>query len=152
MRVSLPLQGGCACGAVRYECSAQPLLMFICHCRDCQHATGGACAPNILFSAQFIKFTKGEPQSHGSKASSGQLSYRDFCHECGSPIGMRSDAYPEIRILRAGSFDDPQGFEPTANIWMCNAIPWDTPDLSLPQADQNMSSDEIAALAAKIST
>ena len=28
--------GGCACGAIRYECSAAPLMMLNCHCRDCQ--------------------------------------------------------------------------------------------------------------------
>jgi hypothetical protein len=65
---------------------------------------------------------------------------------------MRADAFPDIRLIRAGSFDVPNGFEPTANVWMCNAFSWDTPDLSLPQADQNMSAEEIAALAAKINS
>ncbi|MGE5302839.1 MAG: hypothetical protein ACM3TN_05890 [Alphaproteobacteria bacterium] len=30
--------GGCLCGAVRYECSADALFMGNCHCRDCQKA------------------------------------------------------------------------------------------------------------------
>lgn len=29
----LPFFGGCACGAVRYECMAPPLRMVNCHCR-----------------------------------------------------------------------------------------------------------------------
>ena len=37
-----PITGGCACGAIRYEASAEPLLMFNCHCEDCRHASGGA--------------------------------------------------------------------------------------------------------------
>ena len=28
--------GGCACGAIRYECSAEPVVSYMCHCRDCQ--------------------------------------------------------------------------------------------------------------------
>jgi hypothetical protein len=38
------LSGGCACGAIQYECSADPVLMLNCHCRDCQKASGSAYA------------------------------------------------------------------------------------------------------------
>jgi len=41
--MKLPFTGGCACGAIRYECTAEPLEMFQCHCRDCQGASGGVC-------------------------------------------------------------------------------------------------------------
>jgi hypothetical protein len=30
------LSGGCVCGAIRYECDADPVIMMNCHCRDCQ--------------------------------------------------------------------------------------------------------------------
>jgi hypothetical protein len=33
--------GRCACGAIRYEVTAEPIVMFNCHCRDCQRTTGG---------------------------------------------------------------------------------------------------------------
>jgi len=31
-----PFTGGCAYGAFRYECTAEPLAMFQCHCSDAQ--------------------------------------------------------------------------------------------------------------------
>ena len=38
------LTGGCACGAIRYVCTAEPLLALNCHCRACQRASGSAFA------------------------------------------------------------------------------------------------------------
>ena len=35
IRMEIPFTGGCACGAIRYECSAEPIMMFKCHFRDC---------------------------------------------------------------------------------------------------------------------
>jgi len=31
--MSIPFSGGCACRAVRYECTAEPLVAWKCHCR-----------------------------------------------------------------------------------------------------------------------
>src|SRR5262249_35144416 len=38
------LSGGCACGAIHYECNVDPVIMLNCHCRDCQRASGSAYA------------------------------------------------------------------------------------------------------------
>src|SRR5688572_30210881 len=32
--------GGCACGAIRYEISGEPLFQNHCQCRDCQRKSG----------------------------------------------------------------------------------------------------------------
>ena len=39
------LSGGCACGAVHYETTVDPVLMLNCHCRACQQAGGSGYAP-----------------------------------------------------------------------------------------------------------
>jgi hypothetical protein len=36
------LSGACLCGAVSYIAEADPFFMGVCHCRDCQRATGSA--------------------------------------------------------------------------------------------------------------
>jgi hypothetical protein len=38
--MKLPITGGCVCGAIRYECTAEPLMMGNCHCRDSQRVSG----------------------------------------------------------------------------------------------------------------
>jgi len=49
--------GGCACGAVRYEYSADPVFMGNCHCRDCQRTTGGAYVAGIGVPESTLKIT-----------------------------------------------------------------------------------------------
>ena len=53
--MTIPFYGGCACGAIRYECTAEPLEMFCCHCRDCQQASGGPYSPAVLVPSTAFK-------------------------------------------------------------------------------------------------
>src|SRR5438876_9846382 len=57
--MKIPFTGGCVCGAIRYECSAEPIMTFKCHCRDCQHVTGGGFVPGLLVPASAFGLTKG---------------------------------------------------------------------------------------------
>ena len=34
------ITGGCRCGAIRYECNAEPILAGHCYCTVCQRASG----------------------------------------------------------------------------------------------------------------
>ena len=45
------------CGAVRYECTAEPIFMGNCHCRDCQQASGSAYAAAIGVPQSVVKIT-----------------------------------------------------------------------------------------------
>jgi hypothetical protein len=47
--------GGCECGAIRYECSAEPIVMFNCHCRACQRISGDPYVPLVLLPADSFK-------------------------------------------------------------------------------------------------
>jgi hypothetical protein len=55
--MTAPLTGGCTCGAVRYECTAEPVMAFNCHCRDCQRATGGAYVPAVVVPRNALRVT-----------------------------------------------------------------------------------------------
>lgn len=59
-----PLTGGCACGAVRFESSAEPLVSLQCHCRDCQRASGGPFASYVVVPAGAFNLTHGHPAYH----------------------------------------------------------------------------------------
>lgn len=42
------IEGGCLCGAVRFQISAEPIIGGACYCRDCQKTSGGAEAHGVM--------------------------------------------------------------------------------------------------------
>ena len=47
---TLPLTGGCSCGAIRYEVTSFPLLLYTCNCTDCQTPSGSVVASGVTLS------------------------------------------------------------------------------------------------------
>ena len=41
------MTGGCTCGAIRYEITSFPLLLYTCNCTNCQRVSGSAFALNM---------------------------------------------------------------------------------------------------------
>src|SRR5437879_5987974 len=118
--------GGCACGAIRYECNAEPITMFNCHCRDCQRATGSAFSAVVYVPAKPFKITKGSPRYYNTTSEMVGHNKRGFCPECGSRLfGGITD---EGQGITASSLDDPSLFKPRVHIWTSDAQPWDHMD------------------------
>jgi hypothetical protein len=56
------LEGGCACGEVRYRLTSEPLFTHCCHCLNCQRQTGSAFVINMLIETNRVELLAGEPQ------------------------------------------------------------------------------------------
>jgi hypothetical protein len=127
--------GGCACGAVRYECSADPTMAANCYCRDCQHSTGTAMASVLLVPKAALKLT-GELKQYEVTGDSGNKVSRGFCPNCGSPILSLLPAMVDFVALKAGSLDDPAQFKPIMQVFMKSAPPWAPVRDDLPKFDE----------------
>ena len=132
--MKVPFTGGCACGAVRYEIAAEP-NMLKCHCRDCQHVTGGPFVPALVVPRQAFRLTRGQLRYHFTPSIMMGKHKRGFCPECGSRItGAENETgdSPWIGVL-AGSLDDPSWFKPQMDIFVSDTQPWDFMDPKLPK-------------------
>ena len=130
--MATPFTGGCVCGAIRYECSAEPVMMAQCHCRDCQKVTGGAFVPALAVPTASVKIT-GQPKYYETKGDSGQTVSREFCSNCGARLFGKPQVMQQFTVIFAGSLDDPSWFRPGMDIYTSSAQPWDHMNPNLPK-------------------
>ena len=122
--MKLPQTGGCQCGAIRFEITGAPHMVYTCHCTDCQRLTSSAFSMAVVLGTEAFHLTKGEPRALQRIADSGRLTTRWVCPECGSWIcGAPNPARPTIRV-RAGTLDDTSWLRPTMHFWTRSAQPW----------------------------
>lgn len=133
---STPFSGGCACGAIRYDCTAEPMIMLNCHCRDCQRSSGGPFSSFVVIPTEAFKLVKGSLTVYGSPSEMGGKTRRGFCAHCGSPISGQPDAAPQITAIRTASLDDPSWFKPQAEVWTSDAHPWHLMSPTAPQFEK----------------
>jgi hypothetical protein len=119
----MAFQGGCACKAIRYEVSADPVATMNCHCRACQYASGGGYTTAVVVPPGSFKITKGEPKGYASMGDSGSKVTRYFCADCGSPIYSEPESRP-IRVVKAASMDDPSKLTVMGALYISEAQPW----------------------------
>lgn len=124
--------GGCACGAIRYEISAEPMISVLCQCRDCQRASGSGHATGMAFPRSAVSL-RGDIKYYDVRADSGNMTGRGFCPHCGSPVTARTSGLPDLTMITAGSLDDPSGFQPQGVIWNKSACAWDDTGSLLPR-------------------
>lgn len=87
-------EGGCACGALRYRVTANPLIVYACHCRNCQRLTGSAFVTNIWIERKFIESLSGTPKSFKLSGGSGKPHEVFFCDRCGTYLWSKYSAAP----------------------------------------------------------
>jgi hypothetical protein len=122
--------GGCACGAVRYEASGTPSYSVLCHCRDCQQASGTGHVPVMGMPKASFTFN-GPTKTYEVTGSSGLKSVRHFCPTCGSLLfGMAEVAADSVSIY-VGSLDDPSVFRPQQAMFTRDRYDWDITNAAL---------------------
>src|SRR5579864_2338995 len=108
--------GGCNCGAVRFRLSAAALTAYLCHCHLCQKRTGSPFAMNVIFPADTLEVTAGEPFELPRELPNGQRSVSFLCGKCYSRLWTRRDSAPVVAV-RGGALDDAGDLRPVAQLW-----------------------------------
>jgi hypothetical protein len=116
-------EGGCACGAVRYRLTSDPLFVHCCHCLNCQRQTGSAFVINLLIEADRVELLAGHPQPVDVPRDDGSVQTIFRCPACRVAV-FSTYTRPEIRFVRGGTLDEPASIAPDVHIFTRSKLPW----------------------------
>lgn len=119
------LEGGCACGKVRYRVQGEPMFVHSCHCGCCQTQSGSAFALNALYESDRVVATQGapEPVMTPTESRQGQQVWR--CPDCRVALWSNyGGAVDKVRFVRVGTLDQPDKLPPDIHIYTRSRLPW----------------------------
>lgn len=115
----MELTGGCQCGKRRYRASRPPTTVGYCHCNMCKKATGGPFALLVRFDEDSVEWLSAKPQAYRSSP----IAERGFCPDCGTPLFLRYDSDPRLRMT-IGSLDRPESVTPSYHYGIESRLPF----------------------------
>lgn len=129
----MELQGGCQCGAVRYQVSGEPQHVALCHCTACRKSAGAPAVAWAAFAEDEFTLQQGELTTFNSSGTA----MRSFCPTCGTGIAYRNaEMLPGIVDIQAATLDDPDALPLQAQIQTAERIGWMANAHELPQFER----------------
>lgn len=126
-------QGGCHCGAVRYEVNGEPQHVALCHCSDCRKSSGAPMVAWAAFTEDQFRLVEGEPVTFNSSGTA----MRSFCAQCGTGLYYRNaEILPGIVDIQSATLDEPDALPPAAHIQVAERIGWMADAHSLPMFER----------------
>ncbi|WP_415753898.1 GFA family protein [Pseudomonas leptonychotis] len=127
-------QGGCQCGALRYQFEAPLQDIAHCHCSICRRSTGGIVTTWITVPLTRFRWLAGTPREYASSASC----TRSFCPTCGAHLTLFTALSPDSLDITIATLDQPELAPADRHIWVQNRLPWLQLDPQLPEEDQEV--------------
>jgi hypothetical protein len=118
-----PLQGGCLCGAVRFQITSPFLSAGYCHCTHCQRRTGTGSSANGRVPQEGFQLLQGAEQLRSYQPEDGRP--KRFCGSCGSALFSGDPlSDPEVAV-RLGALDGDPGIRPHYRQFVDSAASWE---------------------------
>ena len=118
------VNGKCQCGNVSYKVEGDPFLKSVCHCLDCQAASGGGYTSTMVLLKESFTLCSGELSFWEKKCENGSITKCYFCSTCSNRIYHVNSENEGILRLKAGTLENSSGFIPQVHLWTKRRQPW----------------------------
>lgn len=116
------ISGSCLCGEVTYECVNEFEHFHLCHCIQCQKASGSAHVSNLFIQPDKFSWLTGESLVKRYDVPGRTIS-NAFCNQCGSNLPYLSSTDKAV-IVPAGCLDEAPNLIPQDNIFCSEKATW----------------------------
>ena len=131
------LEGGCACGAVRYRIESTPLIVHCCHCTWCQRETGASFALNAMIESDRVTLLKGEPEPIATPSNSGRGQDICRCPVCKVAVwSYYAGGGDKLSFVRVGTLDEAHRLPPDIHVFTSTKQPWVVIPDGVPAVDE----------------
>ncbi len=117
------LQGGCQCGAIRYEVRGGPIDLYVCHCRECQKQSSSAFGVSVGVRSADLVVLAGTPRVWTRPAAVQGTLDCAFCPTCGTRVWHGDLARDATVSVKGGSLDAPPDLSRAKHIWTSRRLP-----------------------------
>ena len=93
-------------GSVRYQITANPLTLYVCHCTECQRQSGSAFALSLAVAREALVVLEGAPAVWRRELEGGRIIDCLFCGACGVRLFHNPERNPRASIVKPGTLDD----------------------------------------------
>ena len=126
-KAEFSVDGGCACGAVRFRLNNTPLIVHACHCSLCQRQSGSAFALNAMIEADSVIPASGQVEEITVPTASGKGQKVARCPDCRVAVwSVYNSAGDRFRFVRVGALDEPDKCPPDIHIFTSSKQAWVT--------------------------
>lgn len=119
-----PYTGRCFCGAAQYRVAEEPLVVYACHCTDCQKRSGSAFGLSLWVRLGALSLVKGEVRADAPRAADGRPRPGKVCPLCSIRLWSEPPHRPGLAVVRPGTLDDTSWIRPQVHLWTRSAQPW----------------------------
>ena len=122
----MKIDGACSCGSIRIEGEADPEAVSVCHCTDCQTASGSAFRVAVPVKGDVFRVS-GQPAIYiKTTAESGNPRAQAFCPTCGASLYSTTpgEGQQAMYIVRVGMLKQRDQLMPKRQIWWRSARDW----------------------------
>ena len=96
----------CSCGGLRVKAVADPKVVIMCHCTECQRRTGAPFGVSAYFDQNDIEVS-GSSTIYQRSSDAERAITGHFCPTCGTTVHWRAEFVPDFIGVAVGCFSEP---------------------------------------------
>jgi hypothetical protein len=119
----MPRTATCLCGAFKVVVSGEPMVVNLCHCRDCQRRSGVPWTSNAYYPPDAVRL-EGPNTIYVRTSNAGTRINHHFCPTCGGTVCWIRETGATRYGIPVGAFNDPSFPAPSVSFWEQARYAW----------------------------